>query len=160
MEFTYSTSIQDLHDQLESCQITAKMSKRDVAVATLIGFVAYLRSGNKLGFEQDQAFAKALGVPKSDVSKATTVIKLGAPQLVAKSGKTFATPDESVVETVCALVDAHNGKAVSGIYSALVGPREKERRTLAAIVASMINEASAAGYEPSAIVEEVISQLS
>lgn len=159
MEFTYSTDIVQLHDQLESVSIVAKMSKRDVTVATLLGFVAYLR-GNKLGFETDQDFAKALGVPKSAVSKGLTVIELGAPQLVAKNNAGFATPDESIVAVVEALVDAHNGKAVSGIYSALVGPQDKERRTLSAIVASMLTEAIAAGYDPSAIVEEVQAQLS
>ena len=164
MEFIYSTNVNELHAQLEACQIGVKMSRRDASVAELIGFVAYLRA-DKCGFEQDQEFAKALGVPKSSVSKALTVIRLGAPQLVAKNGRgVYATPDESVVATVESLVDAHNGKAVSGIYAALIKgtdeEQDKPRRTLAAIVASMLNEATAAGYEPSAIVEEVQAQLS
>lgn len=160
--FTYSTNIADLHAQVESCQINAKMSKRDTAVAVLIGFAAYLR-GDKLGFQSDQEFAKALGVSKSDVSKAITVIERGAPQLVAKNRNGFATPDESVVATVEALVDAHNGRAVSGIYSALTADDvkpEKEPRTLAAMVAAMLAEARKNGHEPSAIVEEVQAQLS
>lgn len=163
MEFIYSTNVTELHAQLEACQVGVKMSRRDASVAELIGFVAYLRA-DKCGFDQDQAFAKALGVPKSSVSKALTVIRLGAPQLVARNGSGFATPDESVVTTCEALVDSHGGKAVSGIYAALIKgtdeEQDKPRRTLAAIVASMLNEATAAGYEPSAIVEEVQAQLS
>lgn len=158
MEFTYSTNVQDLHDQLESCQITAKMSSV-TAVATLIGFVAYLRSGT-VSVSSRIRRSPRRWVCRSRMCQGDDRDQAGCSQLVAKSKLQFATPDESIVETVCALVDAHNGKAVSGIYSALVGPQEKERRTLAAIVASMINEASAAGYEPSAIVEEVIAQLS
>ena len=166
MEFIYSTDVTVLHAQLENAQITTKMSKRDQAVAELIGFVAYLRA-DKCGFSEDQEFAKALGVPKSNVSKALTVIRLGAPQLVAKNGKNgknvHATPDESVVATVEALVDSHNGKAISGIYSALVKGTDdepiKEPRTLAAMVAAMLAEARKAGFEPSAIVEEVQAQL-
>lgn len=163
MEFIYSTDVTVLHAQLENAQITTKMSKRDQAVAELIGFVAYLRA-DKCGFSEDQEFAKALGVPKSNVSKALTVIRLGAPQLVAKNGhNVFATPDESVVDTVSALVDAHNGKAISGIYTALVKGTDdepiKEPRTLAAMVAAMLAEARKNGHEPSAIVEEVQAQL-
>lgn len=163
MEFIYSTNISTLALQLESAQITTKMSKRDQAVAELIGFVAYLRA-DKCGFSEDQAFAKALGVPKSNVSKALTVIRLGAPQLVAKmeSGR-FGTPDSSVVSVVEALVDAHNCKAISGIYTALVKgtdeEQEKAPRTLAAMVAAMLAEARKNGHEPSAIVEEVQAQL-
>jgi hypothetical protein len=162
MEFIYSTNVNELHAQLESCQIATKMSRRDASVAELIGFVAYLRSADKMGFEEDQQFAKALGVAKSNVSKALTVIRLGAPQLVAKNRNGFATPDESVVETVCALVDAHNGKAVSGIYTALTKDDEAEARaprTLAAMVAAMLAEARKNGHELSAIVEEVMAQL-
>lgn len=164
MEFIYSTDIATLALQLESAQISTKMSKRDQAVAELIGFVAYLRA-DKCGFSEDQEFAKALGVPKSNVSKALTVVRLGAPQLVAKNGNNVhATPDESIVATVCALVDAHNGKAISGIYTALVKGTDdeqvKEPRTLAAMVAAMLAEARKAGFEPSAIVEEVQAQLS
>lgn len=162
MEFTYSTNVAELHAQLEACQIGVKMSKRDQAIATLIGFAAYLR-GDKLGFETDQDFAKALGVSKSDVSKSITVIERGAPQLVAKNRNGFATPDESVVAMIEALVDAHNGRAVSGIYSALTADDvkpDKEPRTLAAMVAAMLAEARKNGHEPSAIVEEVQAQLS
>ena len=164
MEFIYSTDVNILAAQLESAQITTKMSKRDQAVAELIGFVAYLRA-DKCGFSEDQEFAKALGVPKSNVSKALTVIRLGGPELVAKNGNNVhATPDESIVATVCALVDAHNGKAISGIYTALIkGTDEetpKEPRTLAAMVAAMLAEARKNGHEPSAIVEEVQAQLS
>ncbi len=163
MDFVYSTDVTILALQLENAQITTKMSKRDQAVAELIGFVAYLRA-DKCGFSEDQAFAKALGVPKSNVSKALTVIRLGAPQLVAKIGHhLFATPDESVVATVSALVDSHNGKAISGIYTALVKgtdeEQEKAPRTLAAMVAAMLAEARKNGHEPSAIVEEVQAQL-
>lgn len=164
MEFTYTTDISILATQLETAQITAKLSKRDSAVAELLGFVAYLRTDNRCGFDTDQDFAKALGVPKSNVSKALTVIRLGAPQLVAKSRNTYATPDESVVTTVCALVDSHNGKAISGMYTALIkGTDEeevKEPRTLAAMVAAMLAESRKAGFTPSAIVEEVQAQLS
>lgn len=163
MEFIYSTNVSTLAAQLESAQIVAKMSKRDSAVAELIGFVAYLRDAKHLGFEQDQEFAKALGAPKGNVSKALTVIKLGAPQLVARNTRGFATPDESVVETICALVDAHNGKAISGIYTALTkddADYAKEPRTLAAMVAAMLAEARKNGHAASAIVEEVMAQLS
>jgi hypothetical protein len=163
MDFIYSTNITELATQLESAQITSKMSRRDQAVAELIGFVAYLRA-DRCGFDQDQTFAKALGVPKSNVSKALSVIRLGAPQLVARNGNNiYATPDESVVATVCALVDSHNGKAISGIYTALTkGTDEeaaKEPRTLAAMVAAMLAEARKNGHEASAIVEEVQAQL-
>lgn len=163
MDFVYSTDVTVLALQLESAQITTKMSKRDQAIAELIGFVAYLRA-DKCGFSEDQEFAKALGVPKSNVSKALTVIRLGAPQLVAKNGHgAFATADDGVVATVSALVDAHNGKAISGIYSALTADEPKEEktpRTLAAMVAAMLAEARKNGHEPSAIVEEVQAQLS
>ncbi len=163
MDFVYSTDVTVLHAQLENAQITTKMSKRDQAVAELIGFVAYLRA-DRCGFSEDQEFAKALGVPKSNVSKALTVIRLGAPQLVAKNGHgSFATADDGVVATVEALVDAHNGKAISGIYTALVKGTDdepiKEPRTLAAMVAAMLAEARKNGHEPSAIVEEVQAQL-
>lgn len=158
--FTYSTNITELHDQLDAVQFTAKMSKRDVSVAQLLGFVAYLR-GDKLGFETDQDFAKALGVPKSAVSKGITVVELGAPQLVAHNREGFATPDESVVSVIEALVDAHNGKAVSGIYAALTADDEspKERRTLAAATAAFLAECSKSGFEASAIVAELLAQL-
>lgn len=160
MEFTYSTNIDVLHAQVESTQIGVKASKRDDAVATLIGFVAYLRSGSKLGFETDQDFAKALGVNKSVVSKALTVVKLGAPQLVAKNGhNVFATPDESVVATVEALVDAHNGKAISGIYAALTADEPQvDKWTLAAAVATLFASALKRELSVADVVSEVLAQ--
>lgn len=90
---------------------------------------------------------------KGDVSKACKVVSVHLAHLVSLG------TDESEIEAAVIEWRKTSG-AVSGLYAALAPKDEdKPRRLLAAIVASMLNEAIAAGYEPSAIVEEVQAQL-
>lgn len=92
---------------------------------------------------------------KGDVSKACKVVSVHLAHLVSLS------TSEDEIETAVIEWRKTSG-AVSGLYAGLTPPNDedKPRRLLAAIVASMLNEAIAAGYEPSAIVEEVQAQLS
>lgn len=90
---------------------------------------------------------------KGDVSKALVVVKGHLAHLVCSDHS-----DQELIDLVTEW--RRTSGAVSGLYAALNGESDKPRRTLAAIVASMLNEATAAGYEPSAIVEEVQAQLS
>ena len=158
MNFIYSTDVIEIAAQIESAQINLKTSKRDRTITELLAFVAYVRT-DKAGFDTDQGYAKAIGVPKSDVSKALTVLELGLPQVVARNGRGFATPDESIVETVVAFVDAHNGKALSGIYSALTSDSETKVWNMVGAVATLLATATKREIALTDVLAEVMSQV-